>query len=176
MKYSPVICAILIIFLCAGCNTLFAPQQLSDNYATEAGVKCDAPEVVDGDLNTVSNRTRIEIHLPERKSIRRVVVYSTNVSNLTLYGATRTEGLWKLTKSIKGNRAPKLVIDTQMVTDKVRIFISDTRGTRFAEPGDYKDVDGYTNEFSMQMDAKPVIQEIELYGLEDKIKPKTPIF
>ena len=73
---------------------------------------------------------------------------------------------------------PKLVIDTQMITDKVRIFISDTRGTKFADPGDIRDVDGLPNEFSVQVDVKPQVQEIELYGLEDKVKvkPKTPIF
>ena len=178
MKYIPVICIVLALFLCAGCSTLFVPQQLSDNYARAAGVKCDAPEVVDGDLNTISNRTRIEIHLPEEKSIRRVVVQSLNVSNLTLYGSTGREREWKLIRSIKGNRLPELVIDTQMITDKVRIFISDTRGSKFADPGDIRDVDGLPNEFSVQVDVKPQVQEIELYGLEDKVKvkPKAPIF
>jgi hypothetical protein len=178
VKCRLIIYITLAACLCAGCSTLFAPQQLSDNYARAAGAKCDAPEVVDGDLETISNRTRIEIHLPEEKSIRRVVIHSLNVSNLTLYGSTGREREWKLIRSIKGNKLPKLVIETQMITDKVRIFISDTRGSSFADPGDLKDVDGYPNEFSVQVDAKPQIQEIELYGLEDKvkIKPKTPIF
>lgn len=176
MKNSLAGCVILAMCLCVGCSALFAPQQLSENYALAWGVKCDSPEVIDGDLNTIGDRTRILISLPEKKSIRKVIIHSSNVSTLTLYESIGGEGEWRLVRRIKGNKLPKLVINTQMITDKIRIFISDTRGSRFADPGDLRDVDGNTNLFSVQMDARPQIQEIELYGLVDKAKSKAPIF
>ena len=165
--------------LCAGCSTLFAPQQLSENYALSAGVKSNAPRAVDGDLNTVSNNTRILISLPERKSIRKIVIYSPNISNFILYEFTGKEGEWRKIKSVKANKLTKVVIDAQVVTDKIRMFVTDTRGVRFADPGSLRDIDGNTNIFSRQVDALPQIQEIELYGLVDKIEkiePKAPLF
>ena len=152
------------------------PQQLSANYALAEGVECDAPAAVDGDLDTVSNNTRIEISLPKRKSIRKIVIYSSNISSFILYESTGKEGEWKVIKSIKGNRLDKVVVNTQVTTDKIRMFVTDTSGSRFADPGSLRDVGGNTNIFSTQRDALPQIQEIQLYGLVDKIEPKAPLF
>jgi hypothetical protein len=164
------------ICLCAGCSTLFAPQQLSENYALAEGVECDAPEAVDGDLNTVSNNTRIVISLPEKKSIRKIIIHSPNISNFILYESIGEEGEWRPIKSVKGNRLTEVAINTHVTTDKIRMFVTDTSGGRFAEPESLRDVDGRTNIFSRQVDAPPQIQEIELYGLVDKIEPKAPLF
>jgi hypothetical protein len=149
---------------------------LSENYALAEGVECDAPEAVDGDLNTVSNNTRIVISLPEKKSIRKIVIHSPNISNFILYESIGEEGQWRPIKSAKGNRLTEVVINTHVTTDKIRMFITDTRGGRFADPESLRDVDGRTNIFSRQVDAPPQIQEIELYGLVDKIDPKAPLF
>ena len=169
----------LSVCLCVGCSTLFAPQTFSENYALADGVICDAYEVVDGDLETVSNRSRIVITLPEAKPIRRVIIYSPNISNFILYESTGPEGEWDPIKRVKGNKLDKIVVNTQATTDKIRLFVSDTRGTRFADPGQVRDADGRTNMFKRQVDARPVIQEIELYGLVDsinKVEPKAPLF
>lgn len=169
----------LVVCLCSGCSALFVPQQLSENYALAAGVRSDAPEALDGNLETASSNTRIVIILPEAKSIRRIIIYSPNISNFILYESTGAEGEWRPIKSVKGNKLNKIVINTQVTTDKIRMFVSDTRGTRFAEPGRLRDVDGRTNIFSRQVDARPKIQEIELYGLVDSIdkaEPKAPLF
>ena len=167
---------VLAICLCSGCSTLFAPQQLSENYALAAGVECNAPQAVDGSLETVSNNKRIVISLPEKKSIRKIVIYSPNISDFVLYEFLGNQGQWRVIKRISGNKAPKVVINTQVITDKIRMFISDTRGSVFADPGTLKDTDGYTNLFSRQVDAPPQIQEIELYGLVDKIETNAPLF
>jgi hypothetical protein len=167
------------ICLCVGCSALFGPQQLSENYAAAEGVECNAPEAVDGDLSTVSNNTRIVISLPGRKSIRKIVIHSPNISNFILYESTGQEGEWRVIESIKGSKLDKVVINTQVMTDKIRMFVTDTSGGRFADPGNVRDVDGNVNIFSRQVDALPQIQEIELYGLVDKseeIEPKAPLF
>jgi len=67
-------------------------------------------------------------------------------------------------------------MDTHVITEKIRMFVTDTTGTRFADAGSLRDVDGNTNLFSVQVDAPPQIQEIELYGFVDKIEPKGPLF
>jgi len=171
-----VIC-ILAACLCVGCSALFAPQQLSENYALARGVECNAPEAVDGNLDTISNNTRIVVSLPEAKSIRKIVIHSPNISNFIIYESIGQEGEWRPIKSVKGNKLTKIVINTQVMTDKIRMFITDTRGIRFAEPGTVRGADGReTNEFSRQVDARPMIQEIELYGLVDTIKPNAPLF
>ncbi len=174
MKRTLVSGIVLAIF--AGCSTLFVPQELSENYAVSKGVQCNAPEAVDGDLNTVSNNTRIMISLPEKKSIRRIVIHSPNISNFILYESIGEAGEWKIIKSIKANKLSKIDIDTHVITDKIRMFVTDTTGTRFADAGSLRDVDGNTNLFSVQVDAPPQIQEIELYGFVDKIEPKGPLF
>jgi hypothetical protein len=169
----------IVLAICAGCSTLFVPQQLSENYALGRGVECDAPQAVDGDLNTVSNNRRIMISLPEKKSIRRIVIHSPNISNFILYESIGEAGEWKIIKSIKGNKLSRIDIDTHVITDKIRMFVTDTSGTRFADAGSLRDVDGNTNLFSVQVDTAPQIQEIELYGFVDKvdkIEPKGPLF
>ena len=168
--------AVMSVRLLAGCGTLFVPQVLSENYARANGVICNAPEAVDGDLNTATDKTRILISLPEKKSIRKIVIYSPNISNFILYDSTGIEGGWHVIKSVKGNKLTKIVIDAQVTTDKIRMFVTDTRGTKFAGPNTLKDEDGRTNLFSRQVDAPPKIQEIELYGLVDKVKSNEPLF
>jgi hypothetical protein len=170
--------AVLLSFS-AGCSTLFVSQQLSENYAAMPGVKCDAPEAIDRDLNSISNSTRIHIILPEKKSIRKIIIYSPNISNFILYESIGGDGEWRVIKSVKGNNLTKIEIPTQITTDAIRMFITDTRTAKFAEPGELKDTDGNVNLFSRQVDASPQIQEIELYGLVNstgKTDPKAPIF
>ena len=175
MKCSLTICIVLAICTCVGCSALFAPQELSENYTLAAGVECDAPEAVDGDLNTVSNNTRIVISLPERMTIRKIIIHSPNISNFILYESTGREGDWVVIKSIKGNKQTRIVINTVVATDKIRMFITDTRGTRFADPGTVRDVNEGSNIFSRQVDAPPQIQEIELYGLVSKERVHTGV-
>jgi hypothetical protein len=176
MDHRFAISVLLIAFLCIGCSALFAPQELSENYALSPGVECDAPLAVDGDMETVSSNTRIVISLPERKSIRKIIVYSTNISDFILYESAGAEGQWKIIKGVRGNKLPKVVINTQVTTDKIRMFVSDTRGSRFADPGTVMAEDGFPSLFSRQVDALPQIKEIELYGLVDKIKTDEPLF
>jgi len=170
---------ILAVWLFAGCSTLFAPQELSENYALEDGVQSDAPAVVDGDLETSITTRRIVITLPEARAIRRVIIHSPNISNFVLYQSIGAEGEWRPIKSVKGNKLDKIVVNTQVTTDRIRLYVSNARGSRFAEPGQTLDETGRRNRFSRMVDARPVIQEIELYGLvgsAEKIEPQSPLF
>ena len=111
--YYGILFLILLSFAFVGCanfGKLFASRQLSENYALLPGVECDAPEVVDGDLSTISNNTRIVISLPEKKSIRRIVIHNTNISNFILYEYKGKEGDWKIIDSFKGNKEPKIIV------------------------------------------------------------------
>ena len=67
-----------------------------------------------------------------------------------------------------------------MTTDKIRIFITDTSGNRFAGPGVVKDDAGFNRRVDSQLDSRPETQEIELYGLVDTVekpeKSDKPIF
>ncbi len=176
MKFF-IIISIFLSFI--GCSALFVPQELSENYALMPGVECDAPEAVDGDLNTVSNNTRIHIFLPEKKSIRRIIIHSPNISNFIIYESTGGEGQWKIIKSFKGNTQTRIEINTQVTTDKIRIFITDTTGVRYVGPGVSKNKNGFYQKVDAQLDARPQIQEIELYGLVNKAttsKSNEPLF
>ena len=179
VNLKSVVC-ILALCLCTGCSTLFAPQQFSENYARSSGVICNSPRAVDGDINTASNNTRILITLPEIKSIRKIIIYSPNISNFIIYESIGQEGEWRPITSVKGNKSTKIIINTQVTTDKIRMFITDTTGIRFDKPGVVKDLQGREFQvYSRQRDARPVIQEIELYGLVDapeEIKPDAPLF
>ena len=170
---------ILAVCLLAGCSTLFAPQEFSENYALADGVRCDAPSVVDGDLETTSERSRIVISLPEAKPIRRVIIHSPNISNFILYESIGEKDEWRLIKRVKGNKLGKIVVNTQVTTDKIRLIVSDTRGSRFVDPGTITDETGRRNRFTRKVDTRPIIQEIELYGLVgsvDEIDPQAPLF
>ena len=178
----------MTICLCAGCSalsSLFVPQQLSENYAIAAGVTTDAPAAVDGNMDTVSNNRRIVITLPEAKPIRKIVIHSPNISNLIVYGSIGQAGEWRVIQSVKGNKLPKITINAQVTTDKIRIFVSDTRGSRFAAPTVRQDLRGRNVQvYSRQVDARPIVQEIQLYGLIDapqeddseRIEPEAPLF
>lgn len=159
---------LLIPLFFFGCSALFVAQELSENYALLPGVECDAPEVVDGDLNTFSNNTRIVISLPERKNIRRIIIYNSNISNYIIYEYLGKEGHWRPIKSVKGNTLSKIEISTQVTTDKIRLFVTDTSSTVFTGPGVIRDKDGFLHKIEAQKDAPPIIQEIELYGFVDK--------
>ncbi|MGQ9609342.1 MAG: hypothetical protein ACUVWN_08570 [bacterium] len=162
-----------------GCSTLFVPQQLSENYALMPGVECDAPEAVDGDLNTISNNTRIHISFPEKKSIRRIIIHSPNISNFIIYENLGGEGQWKIIKSFKGNTQTRIEVNTQVTTDKIRIFITDTTGVKYVGPGVAKDKNGFYQKVDAQLDTRPQIQEIEIYGLVNKTttaKSNEPLF
>lgn len=179
MKTEYIILIVLPIVLLSGCSSMFVSQQLSENYVTSQDVKSDSPEAIDGNLNTISNNTRIHIYLPEKKSIRKIVIHSPNISNFILYESIGGEGQWRVIKSIRGNKQNPIEIPTQVTTNAIRIFITDTKAGRFADPGALKDVDGNVNIFSRKVDALPQIQEIELYGLIDsseKADAKKTIF
>jgi hypothetical protein len=170
------IIVLLLPFLLLGCATLFVPQELSENYALLPGVECDAPEVVDGNINTISNSSRIIISLPEKKSISRIIIHNTNISDFVVYEYLGKEGAWKIIKSARGNTESKIVINTQVTTDKIRLFVSDVSGARFVQVT--RDNRGLLQEVDAKQN-KPEIQEIELYGFVNKVGTtgsKAPIF
>jgi hypothetical protein len=60
---------------------LIEPQEW-ENLAVAEGVRCTAPEMIDGNLKTVGYAKGRWIHLtfPTRKSIHRIVIRGTNIT------------------------------------------------------------------------------------------------
>lgn len=152
---------------------LFKEQEWSENYALEDGVRCTAPEMVDGDINTtgkavfpegVYGRTvygafpsaEVDIILPEKKSIRKIVIRSEELEDFSvLESSYGMEGEWKLIKELNNNKEKVVEIRTSVVTDKIKIR---ARGkTKFESGG------RFTRTYSF---TEPEIQEIELYGFK----------
>ncbi len=152
---------------------LVSAQAWSENYATLEGATCTSPEMIDGNLETVGQRSgghEITVTLPTRKSIHRIVIRGTNIEDVIVYMSLGGEGNWKIIKQVKNNRNPTIDLRVSVVTDGIRFRVGGTL--------DDKRVAGA---YSAQYDAVinrqvkrgyPTAQEIELYGLAEKNAPQ----
>jgi hypothetical protein len=168
------LCLATLLSCCIGCESkivqaVFQEQELSENYALEDGVTCTSPEMIDGDMNTVGKapfpeRTRgrivygafpnaeVEITLPEKKSIHRIVVYSESLEDFKVLALTGPGDNWEQLAEIDSNKEKRVEIKVSTTTDKIKI-----RARGKASSAD----DGSINTVRV---AEPEIQEIELYG------------
>ena len=96
-----------LMCLCSGC---VLGQQWSENYALETGVTASDPALIDAKLETVGQSQRKKssgsaltdlnipseaiIHLPEKRSIYRIVIHSTNLEEFEVH-AFDSLGEWK---------------------------------------------------------------------------------
>ena len=96
-----------LMCLCAGCAI---GQQWSENYALQPGVTASDPTFIDGKPETIGQSQRKKgsgsaltdlnipseaiIHLPEKRSIYRIVIHSTNLEDFELQ-AFDSLGEWK---------------------------------------------------------------------------------
>ena len=170
---ASILLVLLTLTACQGqlFQTLFKEQEWSENYVLADGVRCTAPEMIDGDVNTagktifpegVYGRTvygafpsaEVEVTLPEKKSIRKIVIRSEDLSSFDVLASMAGRGDWKLKliKEFKKNTEKEIVIRTSVVTDKVKIR---ARGKATA-----------TGRSSTYNVTAPEIQEIELYGFK----------
>lgn len=178
--------SVILLFVCllaiVGCATLFSKQEWSENYTQLEGVRATNPAMIDGNVKTAGETVFPEsvyvaasppseaiITLPEKKLIRRVVVYSDNLKTFDIFADKGGIGLqqtdWQLIKEVKS--APKspisLMLPLNFKTDQIRIRVLSTTddaevrrkqrartGGRFYSTGNRRAV------------AK--IYEVELYG------------
>ncbi|MDA1192199.1 MAG: hypothetical protein O3A46_11025, partial [Candidatus Poribacteria bacterium] len=138
-RYGASLMFSLVSFAVAGCGAMtgfFAPQEMSENYALTPGTLAistwestdtPVPELIDGDPETtVETARQIIIRLPEKRSIRRIVMRNANYEDVILYIGGEKENEWKQASRIKQNRETTITIDVTAVTDRIRLRIGNT--------------------------------------------------
>jgi len=146
-KVALILCFILISMYLAGCEsaffqTIFQEQEWSQNYAL-------AEEV--------------EVTLPEKKSIRKIVIRSEDLSTFDVLASMGEKEGWKLVKEFEKNTEKEIVIRTSVVTDKIKIR---ARGKESFEGTERAIVHGGVMALRSAKITEPEIQEIELYGFK----------
>jgi hypothetical protein len=163
--------SIMISFSVASCGTIVPPgafeQKWSENYASTEGVKCTAPEMTDGNIYTVGKfvfpggtpDAEVEIILPEKKSLYKIVIYNRDLRDFTILASMGAGDNWQIIKKVDNNKEEKVIIRTSVTADKLKIRARGNRGERLsAMPG--------SRLFEL---VSPEIKEIELYGYIDTV-------
>lgn len=160
---------------------LFKEQEWSENYALEDGVRCTAPEAVDGDLNTKGKavfpegvygrpvigafpNAEVMITLPKKRTINKIVIHSDDLSDFRVMasaGGKEGQENWKLIKEFSNNSQKEIVIRTSVHTDKILIR---ARGKAPIETTESVRVLGGI--VTSRKIIEPEIKEIELYGFK----------
>ncbi len=160
---------------------LFKEQEWSENYALEDGVRCTAPEAIDGDLNTAGKalfpegvygrpvvgafpNAELVVTLPNKKTISKIVIYSDDLSDFRVMasaGGREGQENWKLIKEFSNNSQKEIVIRTSINTDKILIR---ARGKAPLETTESVRVLGGI--VTSRKVTEPEIKEIELYGFK----------
>lgn len=134
------ICAFMI-----GCSVLFSEQEWSDNYALLDGTKSTSLLAIDGDMETIGHAQARErakgagriapevvVTLPEKKVIRKVIIYSDNIKKFNLYvdkgGSALADTDWQLIKEVQSVKKGIAVVPIFHLhpTDKVKLVIIGT--------------------------------------------------
>lgn len=175
VRYFFPVFAILIAFTVLGCGSvtksIMAKQDWSENYALAEEVEATSPLMVDGDLSTMAETqapteargrgstefTEAVVKLPERKSIRRIVLHTPNMETFSVYAATDDGDTWKPLEEVKNNSEKMVDISVSAVTDKIRIRVRKT--------SDDERQAGGRRRGGRMTHAKGKIKEIEIYGL-----------
>jgi len=169
---------ILMVIAVAGCGmgkTLVAKQEWSENYALAEGVEATSPQMVDGNRRTtgesqtpagkagsrgITNYTEAVVTLPEKKSIRRIDLYTDNIQSMSIHAAGRDENTWVLLDEVKNNRDKMISFKVSTTTEKIKVRVRETSDDTLRPGGRGR------NRNRMQR-AKGKIQEIEIYGLAE---------
>ncbi|MBM3214402.1 hypothetical protein FJZ36_05760 [Candidatus Poribacteria bacterium] len=174
--------AFALVAALSGCSgalkTLFAPQELSDNYAQTPGttavynwqgVSTPAPAIIDGDAATFEEMSReIEVRLPEPRPIRRIVIRNTNFEDVIVYvGGPGGEGDWKIQTQIRQNKNTTITIPLSLMTDRIRFRIGGTLDDSIG-PAQPIIVEGIEIRRSTLHQARPKAGEVEIYGFRTK--------
>ena len=173
MRCLCAIYVIILVFAVVGCGSvtksIMAKQEWSENYAAAEGVEATSPLMVDGRLRTIGETetsldspgstqyTEAVIKLPAEKSIRRVVIHTTNIDTFNLYAAIEDGEGWKPLAEIKNNKEKKLDLNVSVVTDQIKIKVRKTT--------DDERIPGGRGDRMRVRRAKGRVQEIEIYGL-----------
>ena len=145
---------------------LIEPQEW-ENLAVAEGVTCNSPEMIDGNLKTVGSvKGRwINVTLPTRKTIHRIVIRGTNITDAVVYQKQQGNKLWQAVLQVENNRGPTIEMRRSIVTQALRIYVSGTTDDKRKAPQ-------YSARYGTVVPhvalGKPFAQEIELYGFVSK--------
>jgi hypothetical protein len=179
---------VLFSFLCfsamlIGCSALFSEQEWSENYALMEGVQASSPQMIDGKLNTVGETTfpastegfmganaasQVVITLPEKKTIRRIVIHSDNLSSFDIYadkGSIAVDADWQLIKDVKSvKQSPiQIALLIPFPTDRIRLRVLGTKDDALLNRQQRARSGGFRG-WNANRRAAAKIREIELYG------------
>ena len=180
--FTVILLGIFSIMSVSGCggtfSKIFAKQELSENYARMAGATATAPEMIDGDLKTFGKTAFSEgsrnyygstapseaiITLPEKKLIRKIVIYSDNLKTFDIL-ADKGNGNWTIIKEVKSvTKSPlEVKVGALFKTDKIKIRVNST--TNDAAVRRKEGVRLGNRRLRGARGAPANIYEIELYG------------
>ncbi len=129
-----------------GCGVLTLKQELSENYSLLEGTMSTSPQMIDGNINTIGETTfptgtnttagsnpasEVIITLPEKKLIRKVVVYTDNLKTFDIFvdqGGLINNTDWKLIKEVKSVRTSPVEIPVlfSFPTNRIRLRVLST--------------------------------------------------
>jgi len=137
-------------------------QEWSENFAQDTGVRCTVPEMIDGDISTVGRPivhketnavfpyAEVEITLPEKRAIHRMVIHNRGLETFKVLASTGEGDNWQIVERVRKNTKEEVAIRMSVVSDKLKIRI---------------DADSIL--YRHQEFSAPEIGEIELYRLVD---------
>ncbi|MCE2403165.1 hypothetical protein J4G08_20095 [Candidatus Poribacteria bacterium] len=164
------ICACVIVLGCQSkaFQMLIEPQEW-ENLSVADGVTCTAPEMIDGNLKTVGYAKGRWIHLTllTRKTIHRIIIRGTNITDAILYKQLEGDGRWQAILEVHNNRGNAIEMRRSIVAQSLRIFVGGTSEDKRRVP-QYSHLHGGI--VQRKALSKPFAQEIEVYGLISKDK------
>jgi hypothetical protein len=173
----------LVSVILAGCAALFSEQEWSENYALMEGVQSTSPQIIDGKLNTIGETTfpagsqgfiganpasQVLITLPEKKTIRRIVIHSDNLSEFNIYadkGSIAVDADWQLIKDVRSVKENPIKISLLIPfpTDRIRLRVLGTKDDALLSRQERARSGGRGWNIGSRR-AVGKIREIELYG------------
>ena len=178
----------LFLLLCfaavlSGCAALFSEQEWSENYALMEGTQSTSPQMIDGKLNTIGESSfpagsqgfigsnpasQVVITLPEKKTIRRIVIHSDNLTEFDIFadkGSIAVESDWQLIKDVKSVKTSPIKISLLIPfpTNRIRLRVLGTKDDALLSRQERARSGGRGWNIGSRR-AVGKIREIELYG------------
>ena len=182
-RFSSLMALLCSIVLLSGCSALFSEQEWSENYALVEGTQATSPQMIDGKLNTIGETTfpsgsqgfmganpasQVVITLPEKKTIRRIVIHSDNLTEFDIFadkGSIAVDADWQLIKDVKSVKSSPISISLLIPfpTDRIRVRVLGTKDDALLNRQQRARSGGFRGWNSARR-AVGKIREIELYG------------
>ena len=146
-RFTALFSLLCFVAVLSGCAALFSEQEWSENYALMEGTQATSPQMIDGKFNTIGETTfpagsqgfigsnpasQVVIILPEKKTIRRIVVHSDNLTEFDIFadkGSIAVDADWQLIKDIKSVKISPIQISLLIPfpTDRIRLRVLGTK-------------------------------------------------